>query len=295
MTNKETTADADIQDQARRLAVQQLRNLQQAGVEFMPKPTGAFQFESLKQAMPTAPVSDRVAEPLASPSTDAAPSTAVAPRSSPPAKTAKPAAKFVESGSYQTDRLDFPAQVEQLKIVSQQVAQCTQCSDLCSSRTNTVFGVGSAQAELCFLGEGPGADEDKQGEPFVGRAGQLLDKIIAACKLSREEVYILNTVKCRPPGNRNPNESELANCWPYAIQQLELIQPKFICCLGSVAARTLLETTQSIGRMRGQLFQYRGSKVVVTYHPAYLLRNPSAKRQVWDDMKMLMAAMGREV
>ena len=113
--------------------------------------------------------------------------------------------------------------------------------------------------------------------------------------MSRDEVYILDTVKCRPPGNRNPNENELGNCWPYAIQQLELLQPKFICCLGSVAAKTLLQTKNSIGRMRGQFFKFRGSRVIVTYHPTYLLRNPAVKRQVWDDMKMLLTALGRKI
>jgi DNA polymerase len=143
-----------------------------------------------------------------------------------------------------------------------------------------------------FLGEGPGANEDRLGEPFVGEAGQLLDKIMGACKLARSDVYILNTVKCRPPANRNPSQDELANCWGYAEKQLEILQPEFICCLGSVAARTLLKTTQSIGRLRRQFHSYRGSRVLVTYHPAYLLRTPSAKKHVWEDMKLLMKEMG---
>lgn len=145
------------------------------------------------------------------------------------------------------------------------------------------------------MGEGPGADEDRIGEPFVGAAGQLLDKILNACTLSRDDVYILNTVKCRPPGNRNPAESELENCWPYAVRQLEIIQPEFICCLGSVAAKTVLETKLSIGKLRGQFHQLGSSKVVVTYHPAYLLRTPSAKKHTWNDMKMLMSEMGIEL
>lgn len=162
-------------------------------------------------------------------------------------------------------------------------------------RTQTVFGVGSPAARLCFLGEAPGADEDRQGEPFVGKAGQLLTRIIEACTLSRSQVYILNVLKCRPPGNRNPLPDEVANCREYLDGQLELIRPEFICCLGAVAAQTLLETTTPISQMRGRMFDYLGIKVMCTYHPAYLLRNPAAKRQVWDDMKWLMAQMGVEL
>jgi DNA polymerase len=142
------------------------------------------------------------------------------------------------------------------------------------------------------LGEAPGADEDRQGEPFVGRAGQLLTKIIEACTLRRQDVYILNVLKCRPPGNRTPTSDEAASCRPFFRRQLEIIRPEFICCLGSVAAATLLDTTESIGRLRGRFHDWCGVKVLVTYHPAYLLRNPAAKKQVWDDMKMLMKEMG---
>ena len=190
------------------------------------------------------------------------------------------------------DSMEISHRRRELDILSQQVSACQKCDELARCRTQTVFGVGNPGARLCFLGEGPGADEDRQGEPFVGAAGQLLDKIIAASKMRREDVYILNTVKCRPPGNRNPTDLELANCWPFAVRQLEILQPEFICCLGSVAARKLLNTKSSIGRLRQNFHQYRGSRVLVTYHPAYLLRNPSAKKPVWDDMKMLMQAMG---
>jgi DNA polymerase len=175
------------------------------------------------------------------------------------------------------------------------VAACTRCGELATTRTQTVFGVGDARARLCFLGEAPGADEDRQGEPFVGRAGQLLDKIIHACGLRRADVYILNVLKCRPPGNRNPHPAEADHCRPFLDAQLELIQPEFICCLGSIAAQNLLDTTQPIGRLRGTFHQYGDIRVVCTYHPAYLLRNPAAKRHVWDDMKMLMRAMGVEL
>jgi uracil-DNA glycosylase len=175
------------------------------------------------------------------------------------------------------------------------VAGCTLCGELARTRTQTVFGVGNPTARLCFLGEAPGADEDRQGEPFVGRAGKLLNDILKACKLEREDVYILNILKCRPPGNRNPQPDEAANCRRYLDRQLELIGPEFICCLGAVAAQNLLSTTEPIGKMRGRLLSYRKAKVVCTYHPAYLLRNPSAKKYTWDDMKFLMREMGTPV
>ncbi len=181
---------------------------------------------------------------------------------------------------------------DSLAIVQQEVAGCTACHELATTRTQTVFGVGNPHARLCFLGEAPGADEDRQGEPFVGRAGQLLTKIIEACTLKRSDVYILNVLKCRPPGNRNPLPDEVANCRGFLDRQLALIQPEFICCLGAVAAHTLLETDTPIGRMRGKILLYRGIKVVCTYHPAYLLRNPAAKKDCWDDMKLLMRELG---
>jgi DNA polymerase len=176
-----------------------------------------------------------------------------------------------------------------------QVAVCQRCQELALSRTQTVFGVGNPKSRLVFLGEAPGADEDRQGEPFVGRAGQLLNKIIQACTLAREQVYIMNILKCRPPGNRNPEASEAANCRDYLLQQLDIIRPEFICCLGAVAAQNLLETTAPIGRMRGRFHAFGNIQVMATYHPAYLLRNPSAKRATWDDMKMLMREMGIEI
>jgi uracil-DNA glycosylase len=175
------------------------------------------------------------------------------------------------------------------------VSTCTRCAELARSRTQTVFGTGNPNARLVFLGEAPGADEDRQGEPFVGPAGQLLNKIIEACTLRREEVYILNVLKCRPPGNRNPLPVEAAQCREYLDAQLGMIQPEFLCCLGAVAAQNLLNTDSPIGQLRGRFFDYHGIRVLCTYHPAYLLRTPSAKRQTWDDMRMLMAEMGIKV
>lgn len=184
-----------------------------------------------------------------------------------------------------------------LQVLAQEVKGCMQCAELCSTRTQTVFGVGSPGVDLCFIGEAPGADEDAQGEPFVGAAGQLLNRIIAACGFKREEVYICNILKCRPPGNRTPLPNEAANCRSFLERQLELVQPKYVCVLGSCAATNLLQTTLSIGKLRGRFHDWRGIPVIATYHPAYLLphRSPEKKKEVWEDMKMLLARMGRPI
>jgi DNA polymerase len=187
------------------------------------------------------------------------------------------------------------AHVPSLEALQPLVAGCTRCAELAQTRTQTVFGVGNPDARLWFLGEAPGADEDRLGEPFVGRAGQLLTKIIEACHLKREEVYIVNMLKCRPPGNRNPLPTELTNCRGYLDRQFDLIRPEFICCLGAVAAQNLLNTTVSIGKLRGRLHQYRSAKVVCTYHPAFLLRSPGFKKETWEDMKFLMREMGTPI
>jgi DNA polymerase len=146
-----------------------------------------------------------------------------------------------------------------------------------------------------MFGEAPGADEDRTGEPFVGAEGQLLDKILIASSLKRDEVYIMNSLKCRPPNNRTPVDSEIDNCRPFFESQLETIQPEYIVCWGSIAVRAILKSTESVGRLRGKFHSYRGAKVMVTYHPAYLLRNPDAKKLTWEDMKMLMREIGIKV
>lgn len=246
-------------DAVRRAVVQRLESLQAAGVMQAPKSRGKVRIEALSEAM-----------------SNEAP---------PPAEAGSPAGVISAAPS--------------LAVLQQEVAGCTLCGELARTRTQTVFGVGDPQARLCFLGEAPGADEDRQGQPFVGRAGQLLNKIIEACRLRREDVYILNILKCRPPGNRNPAPDEASNCRRFLDRQLELVNPEYICCLGAVAAQNLLATTEAIGRMRGKLLEYRAGsraiKVVCTYHPAYLLRNPSAKKYCWDDMKLLMREMGTPV
>jgi len=180
-----------------------------------------------------------------------------------------------------------------LAAMAAEVAICRRCTELAETRTQTVFGVGTPEARLIFIGEAPGGEEDRQGEPFVGRAGQLLtDMITKGMGLSRDQVYIANILKCRPPENRTPSFEECANCVGYLEQQIAIIRPEFICMLGLVAAQTLLETTQSLGRLRGRWHSYRGIRTIVTYHPAYLLRSPSFKKQAWEDLQTLMKAMG---
>lgn len=253
-----------------RMAWQHLTSLQTGGVEWLAGTQNSTKIPSSRQARPA---------------------------------EVRPAEKMSLSSTHSENSLSVPTELhsteykrQQLQLMDQnEVQSCVRCTELVRNRTRTVFGVGNVDTELLFVGEAPGADEDKAGEPFVGAAGQLLNKIITACKLNREEIYIANVLKCRPPGNRQPVADEVANCRGYLDRQIKLIQPRFICCLGLVAAQTILNTTTSIGKLRKQIHQVDGIKVVATYHPAYLLRNPNAKKDVWDDMKMLMSAMGRPV
>jgi len=227
---------AVVQRRAIRALVQRLEDLQRAGVSHVPRKV-------------------KIAAPIK-------PATATPPPACPAAPAEKPADE---------------TRTAALAKVALQVAACTRCAELARTRTQTVFGVGDPDAKLVFIGEAPGADEDRLGEPFVGRAGQLLtDIIVKGMKLRREDVYIMNILRCRE----------------YLEAQLAIIQPEFICCLGACAAQNFLETNESIGRLRGRMIDYRTYKVLCTYHPAYVLRNPPAKRQVWDDIQILMAAMG---
>jgi DNA polymerase len=179
-----------------------------------------------------------------------------------------------------------------LKVRSD-LGDCTRCK-LHSTRHSIVFGDGNPNAQLIFVGEGPGADEDAQGLPFVGRAGKLLTQMIEAMGLQRKDVYICNVVKCRPPENRLPEEDEVKTCSPFLFRQIDVIAPKVIVCLGAVAAKTLLQTNRGISQFRGQWLEYRGRKLMATYHPAYLLRNPNAKGEVWKDLQKVMAELGLE-
>jgi len=180
---------------------------------------------------------------------------------------------------------------DSLDRICTDLGDCTRCK-LHRHRNKIVFGTGNPHADLMFVGEGPGHDEDLQGLPFVGRAGQLLTQMIEAMGLSRGDVYIANVVKCRPPENRTPEKDEVSTCMPFLLRQIAAIQPKVVVCLGSVAAQTLLTTNKSISRFRGEWFDFRGSRLMATYHPAYLLRNPHAKPEVWADLKKVMAHLG---
>jgi DNA polymerase len=265
---------------------QHLASLRAAGVQWLPAAPAT------SAPATSAPAS---AQPRIPPSV-AAPAPRIASASAPAATSPEVVSTslFVPS----RDAVDVPPADErrrELTVLAERVAGCTRCTELAAQRTQTVFGVGAVDPELCFVGEAPGFNEDQQGEPFVGEAGQLLNRIIAACGMKREEVYICNIVKCRPPGNRLPSPDEAAHCREYLVRQLELVRPKFICCLGACAAQNLLGTTQSVGRLRGKFQDYQGIPVLVTYHPAYLLRNPAAKKDVWEDMKILLARMGKPI
>jgi DNA polymerase len=175
-----------------------------------------------------------------------------------------------------------------LRVIREDLGDCTRCPLHKQGRKQIVFGVGSPKAELMFIGEAPGADEDQQGEPFVGRAGQLLNNMIKAMGLRREDVYIANIIKCRPPGNRTPKRDECETCSPFLMRQIAVIQPKVIVALGAVAAKTLLAINAPMSELRGQWYDFRGTKLAVTYHPAFLLRDPRQKKEAWKDLQMVM-------
>jgi DNA polymerase len=183
---------------------------------------------------------------------------------------------------------------EALAAIRGDLGECVRCKLHRSGRTQIVFGVGSPSAELMFVGEAPGADEDVQGEPFVGRAGQLLTKMIEAMGFRRDEVYIANVLKCRPPNNRNPEPDEIEQCEPFLFRQIASIEPKVIIALGAFAARTLLKTNDPISRLRGRIYEFRGAKLIPTFHPSFLLRSPGYKREAWDDLKKALAVLDRQ-
>jgi DNA polymerase len=254
---------------------QKLESLRDAGVSHIPK------------AKPKPQVAAKA--PPAAKTPPKAPPMAVAATSSGPVppSTRLPLAPPQEPGRPAGSR------EEALAEVAKCVAGCQRCPVLVANRTQTVFGVGNPHSNLVFVGEAPGADEDRQGEPFVGRAGQLLTDIITkGMKLRREDVYIMNILRCRPPDNRTPLPMEAANCREYFDAQLAIIQPRFICCLGACAAQNLLQVDTPIGKLRGRMIDFNGMQVLCTYHPAYVLRNPPAKRFVWDDVQILMTEMG---
>lgn len=178
--------------------------------------------------------------------------------------------------------------LEMLQALAVKVAECQKCPKLVEGRTQTVFGDGNPDSKILLIGEGPGKNEDEQGVPFVGRAGELLNSILSACGFSRNDVYICNIVKCRPPSNRNPETEEAKNCRPYLDLQLKVIRPRYIICLGAVAAQNLLGVDTPIGKLRGRWYEYNDAKVLCTYHPAYALRYSNAKKWIWQDLQPLL-------
>ena len=206
------------------------------------------------------------------------------------ARVEAPIARIAPQPNYQRGPLagDWPG-------LREQVAACTACEQLCRTRTQTVFGVGNTQAEWLIIGEAPGAEEDRQGEPFVGRAGQLLNAMLLAIGLPRETVFIANVLKCRPPGNRDPRPEEVANCLPFLSRQIALLKPKMLLAVGRIAAQNLLATDVPLARLRGKVHRFgeAGTPLVITYHPAYLLRTPADKRKAWEDLKFARATYAR--
>ncbi|MGE3315391.1 MAG: uracil-DNA glycosylase family protein [Planctomycetaceae bacterium] len=306
---------AENSQRVRRAARQYLDSLSRAGLTHLPPVRVAASSEPAPVVSATAP-SPVIPELRAVPPIRLAPDLPAAPHglAAPPLSTelrtdtaapnaAAPIAQslFVADEDSPKDLPSVPRptlsrsrdeRISELTILSQRVAKCTRCHELATTRTQTVFGVGNPEAKVLFLGEAPGADEDKQGEPFVGRAGKLLNDIIAACRWKREEIYICNILRCRPPGNRNPAPEEASNCREYLDGQIAIVDPDYIVCWGSIAAQNLLDSKLSMGKLRGQFYKYGRAKVLCTYHPAYLLRNPPAKKDVWQDMKFLLRDMG---
>ena len=259
---------------------QRLQSLKRAGLTHLNPPLDA-------NWDPSKPPNTRT---QAEPAAVAAPDPPLAPANIPADSTTH------ETPTLESPEKPMPSKKQiQLDVVCQEVAQCTACEELAATRNKTVFGVGNPNAKLVFYGEAPGADEDRQGEPFVGRAGKKLNEIIEAMGIQREDIYILNTIKCRPPGNRNPSPAEQANCSGFLQRQLEIIKPDYIVCLGAIAARSFLKVTTPIGELRGEFHIQGKIKVLCTYHPAYILRNPSKKRDVWEDIKFLMQDMGLKI
>ncbi|QGJ70191.1 CDP-diacylglycerol--serine O-phosphatidyltransferase [Planctomycetales bacterium 10988] len=292
-------------NQVRRALLQELEAWQRAGISHLPQ----LSTEQEAAILAEVEAADERQEEEPSPEPAPLPAKATQPESvkvakpAPPTSPSPPPAKASQSESdtlFELEekpptppKLNREERVKALTALSVQVSTCVRCPKLAETRTQTVFGVGNPEPRLVFFGEAPGADEDRIGEPFVGRAGKLLtDMITKGCQMRREEVYILNVLKCRPPGNRNPSPTETKNCRSYFEEQLRILQPEFICCLGTVAAQALLNTNVSIGRLRKKFYNYQNAKVLCTYHPSYLLRNPSAKKDAWEDLKLLLEAMG---
>lgn len=266
-----------------------LESLQRAGVRTLPRPT----WEPPARQVEVTP-EDKPASLAVEPSPARTPERPAA--ASPPPRPAQPpplARSLLEEPELTAPAMPEAERAAALKALADEVAVCVKCPHLAAARTRTVFGEGNPSARLMFVGEAPGADEDRTGRPFVGRAGQLLtDMITKGMGLRREDVYIANVLKCRPPENREPSLDETTNCLPYLERQIEIIRPQFLCLLGRSAVFALLGTSLSMSKLRGKWHRYRGIPTIATYHPSYLLRTPSAKKDAWQDLQMLMNAMG---
>lgn len=265
-------------DRVIRETKQRLESLRRAGVDRIPRSSGPLEVRSTPRAAD---------EPKPSKPEPARPAPV------PVAPKLPPVASLFGDPEEEAPIVPPSERPALLTVLAAEVSKCQRCPILAETRTQTVFGVGSPTTRLMFVGEAPGADEDRLGEPFVGRAGMLLtDMITKGMGLTREDVYIANVLKSRPPENRSPAPDEIANCLPYLERQIAIIRPEFLCLLGKVAASVLLETALPLSRLRGRWHRYRGIATIVTYHPAYLLRNPASKKESWEDLQMLMQAMG---
>ncbi|MBQ2622162.1 MAG: uracil-DNA glycosylase [Thermoguttaceae bacterium] len=281
-------------DNPNRAIAQALNSWRQAGLDQAPKYSPSME-ANLGQAEQGAETPSPATEIIQNVETQVPLVTEPVPKTTQPSLITTPNPTNASSSFNMTDNnlIESSDPVEALAMLQKRVAQCRLCKVLPETRTQTVFGVGNPRARLLFLGEAPGADEDAQGIPFVGRSGRLLtDMIEKGMKISRDEVYICNVLRCRPPQNRNPLPEEAAFCRPFMEAQIKIVNPEFICCLGAVAAKNLLQTDTSIGKLRGTIHNWQGYKVVCTYHPSYLLRNPPAKKDAWIDLQLLMRAMG---
>ena len=296
-------------DQWKLASLQTLEYLQRLGVKHLPKPSAklseilvdwvdvsskgssgtsiASSRTQLQAPEPKQPTTQVPKQPAPAPVQVAAPS-AMEPAAR---SVAKPSWPPVES-PWMTPTRSAQDRSEALGQLKLQVEACRLCKDIVCHRRQTVFGVGPVTTRFVMIGDAPGPEEDRLGEPFVGSSGELFDKILRATGIPRDQVYILNTLKCRPPNNRVPSDMELDNCRPYMEAQLEILQPEYIICWGATAVRAVLQTTESIGRLRGRFHCYKKAKVLVTYHPTYLERAPEAKKLTWQDMQMLMRELG---
>lgn len=275
--------------QLRQSLLQSLENYERCGLRRIPRVSADTLPSEILAAIEQARTPSTAHPPLA-PAVTA--TTAASPMPPTAVADTRTESEIVAERPWVLPALSADERQSRFEALNGEVKACRKCADIVCFRQQTVFGTGPLQPTVCFMGEAPGADEDRSGEPFVGRAGQLLTKIIEAMQLKRNEVFILNALKCRPPQNRTPVPEEIEHCQPFVESQLEILQPKYIVCLGAVAVRSLLGLSLPVGSLRGRFHQYRQARVIVTYHPSYLLRNESAKKLVWQDMQMLMQELG---